>query len=62
MQTGGLAFSERRDVYAGYDHVPYLWIHGHHPHKWPKPPLGKVTVSNFIFLHISFNFKGFEVS
>ena len=33
MQTGGLAFSERRDVHAGYDHVPYLWIHGHHPHK-----------------------------
>ena len=49
MQTGGLASSERRDVYADYDHVPYLWTYGHHPHKWPKPPLGKVTVSRLRF-------------
>ena len=50
MQTGGLASSERRDVYADFDHVPYFWTHDLHPHKWPKPPLGKVTVSYLLKL------------
>ena len=46
-QTGGLASSERGDIYADYADFPYLWIDRNDPHKRPKPPLGKVTVSSF---------------
>ena len=42
----GLLLSERGGcTYADHTDVPYLWTHGHDPHKRQKPPLGQVTVS-----------------